>query len=146
MSAEAFCFAREESEALFFSGQCDAMTADASELAAAAIARSEPPDTYAVLDGLLTQEPLAPLLCSAAAGRLPATGAMLPVEAGASVALTLAAAGYPDGPRSGDSIDGVGDARWQGALVFGAGVGAGADALPATDIEPRENGEPETGG
>lgn len=25
-------------------------------------------------------------------------------------------------------------------------VGAGADALPATDIEPRENGEPETGG
>ncbi len=41
---------------------------------------------------------------------------------GASVALTLASAGYPDSPRVGLPIEGIHAAQAAGALIFGAGV------------------------
>jgi phosphoribosylamine---glycine ligase len=72
---------------------------------------------------------LGPLLAAAAAGRLlDATrkfgidDGLVPTTDEATVALTLAAAGYPDAPRAGDRIDGIELARAEGALVFGAGV------------------------
>jgi phosphoribosylamine--glycine ligase len=40
----------------------------------------------------------------------------------ATVALVLAADGYPDTARRGDTISGIDAARQLGALVFGAGV------------------------
>jgi phosphoribosylamine--glycine ligase len=42
---------------------------------------------------------------------------------GVAVCVVLAAEGYPDRPRAGDSIHGVEDARQTGALVFHAGTG-----------------------
>ena len=59
---------------------------------------------------------LAATFAAAAGGRL-AEGA-LPVESDASVAVVLAADGYPAMPRSGDAIDGVKVAVATGALVF----------------------------
>lgn len=53
---------RAESEAALFSGQCDAMTADASELAEALIGRAKNPDDYRILPQRISKEPLAPLL------------------------------------------------------------------------------------
>jgi phosphoribosylamine--glycine ligase len=38
------------------------------------------------------------------------------------VAIVLAAKGYPGDPRRGDPIEGIDDARAQGALVFHAGT------------------------
>ena len=48
-------------EALF-AGRCDAMSADASELAEAQIAQAPRPDDFAILTQQITKEPLAPLL------------------------------------------------------------------------------------
>lgn len=53
---------RAESERLFFAGECDAVTADASELASAVIANGGAPGTYLILTEQITKEPLAPLL------------------------------------------------------------------------------------
>jgi phosphoribosylamine--glycine ligase len=87
------------------------------------------PETQAILPRLTT--PLAPLLLAAATGVLPHSDT-LPVTNGATVALTLAASGYPESPRTGDRIAGVAEARESGALVFGAGVGSdGAGGLEA---------------
>jgi phosphoribosylamine---glycine ligase len=90
-------------------------------------ARLGDPEAQAILPRL--GAPLAPLLAAAAVGRLAdaarelgIAGPLLPADDEAAVALTLAAAGYPDAPRLGDPIDGVMAARGAGALVFGAGV------------------------
>jgi phosphoribosylamine--glycine ligase len=101
-------------------------------------ARLGDPETQAILPRLAV--PLAPLLAAAASGRLAETapalgsgGSVLPVEPGARVAVSLAAAGYPDAPRAGDVIAGIEEARRAGALVFAAGVArsAGGELLTA---------------
>ncbi len=81
-------------------------------------ARFGDPETQAILPMLSV--PLAPLLLDAAHGSL--AGGLVAPTAGASVALTLAADGYPGSPRSGDLIEGIDAARASGALVFGAGL------------------------
>ena len=53
---------RVESEAALFNGQCDAMTADSSELAEALIGRATHPEDYVILPQQISKEPLAPLL------------------------------------------------------------------------------------
>jgi general L-amino acid transport system substrate-binding protein len=53
---------RAESEQLFFAGQCDAVTADATELASAVIQHGGTPGTFTILAEQITKEPLAPLL------------------------------------------------------------------------------------
>ncbi len=53
---------RADSEAALFAGECDAMTADASELAEALIGRAMNPDDYVILPQQISKEPLAPLL------------------------------------------------------------------------------------
>ncbi|MFN8621002.1 MAG: phosphoribosylamine--glycine ligase [Chloroflexota bacterium] len=92
------------------------------------------PETEALLPRLAV--PLGRLLAAAAEDRLAEeaealgiTGGLLPVRPGATTAVVLAAAGYPGAVRSGDPIEGVADARADGALVFAAGVAeAPADA------------------
>lgn len=81
-------------------------------------ARFGDPETQAILPMLAV--PLAPLLVDAARGSL--AGGLVPAITGATVALTLAADGYPSAPRSGDVIEGIDSARASGALVFGAGL------------------------
>jgi phosphoribosylamine--glycine ligase len=78
------------------------------------------PETQAILPRLGV--PLLPLLLAAAFGRLPAGRHLVESTRGATIALTLAAQGYPQAPRSRDPIDGIEEARTRGALVFGAGV------------------------
>jgi phosphoribosylamine--glycine ligase len=87
------------------------------------------PETQAILPRLAAGASLASLLAAAAAGDLADAaraaridGLVLPAEPGATVGITLAAAGYPDAPRAGDAIHGINAARATGALVFGAGV------------------------
>ena len=53
---------RAESEARFFDGQCDAVTADYAELASAVIRHAEDATAYRILPGHIEEEPLAPLL------------------------------------------------------------------------------------
>jgi general L-amino acid transport system substrate-binding protein len=53
---------RSEAEDAFFAGGCDAMTADASELAEAVIGKAPHPDDYLILADPITKEPLAPLM------------------------------------------------------------------------------------
>jgi phosphoribosylamine--glycine ligase len=77
------------------------------------------PETQAVLPRLSV--PLSQLMLECATGRLTASG-VLPAEAVATVALCLAADGYPDTARRGDVISGIDAARNTGALVFGASV------------------------
>jgi phosphoribosylamine---glycine ligase len=79
------------------------------------------PEAQAILPRLAT--PLAPLLAAAATGHL---ADQRLEQGGASVAVTLAAAGYPDAPHGGDVIEGLDTARERGALVFGAGVARNA--------------------
>ena len=43
-------------------------------------------------------------------------------KSGCSVCITLAAAGYPDAPKTGDTITGIADAEATGATVFHAGT------------------------
>ncbi len=77
------------------------------------------PETQAIVPRLAM--PMAELLLDCAMGSLRSTG-VLPVLPEATVALVLAAQGYPDAGRRGDSISGIDAARTAGALVFGAGV------------------------
>lgn len=53
---------RALAEDAFFAGECDAMTADASELAEAVIGKAPQADDYVILSQQITKEPLAPLL------------------------------------------------------------------------------------
>ncbi|HVM29729.1 MAG TPA: phosphoribosylamine--glycine ligase [Candidatus Limnocylindrales bacterium] len=83
------------------------------------------PEAQVVLP--LIDVPLGTLMVAAAQGRLAQAAAQLGLgdalpSSGCAVGVTLAAAGYPDGPRTGDRIDGIDAAQATGALVFGAGV------------------------
>jgi len=89
-------------------------------------ARLGDPETQALLPRLGAA--LGPLLLAAARGGLAdAARALgiadgrLPIRPEATVAVVLAAAGYPDHPRRGDAIDGLGDLS-PGVLVFHAGT------------------------
>jgi general L-amino acid transport system substrate-binding protein len=53
---------RAEAEDAFFAGECEAMTADASELAEALIGEAPHPDDFIILPQQISKEPLAPLL------------------------------------------------------------------------------------
>jgi phosphoribosylamine--glycine ligase len=88
------------------------------------------PETQSIVTRLAT--PLAPMLLAAATGDLASTDGLVPSTAGASVALTLASAGYPDRPEVGRQIAGVDSARRSGALVFGAGVRSDDDGRLTT--------------
>ncbi len=96
-------------------------------------ARLGDPETQAILPRL--DVAIAPLLTASASGSLASLGLGGPIlrsSGGATVALTMAADGYPDSPRSGDAIEGI-DAAWSaGALVFGAGVRLGDQGELAT--------------
>ena len=90
-------------------------------------ARFGDPETQAILPRLGIA--LGPLLLAAARGALqPAIdrshlpGSRIPTIPGASVAIVLAAAGYPATPRAGDPIAGLEAAAADGALVFHAGT------------------------
>ena len=90
-------------------------------------ARFGDPETQAILPRLAA--PLGPLLLAAAGGRLleaarplGLSGARLPVVPMTTVAIVLAAEGYPEAPRSGGAIEGVDRARATGALVFHSGT------------------------
>ena len=100
-------------------------------------ARFGDPETQAILPRLAVA--LGPLLLAAARGDL--RGALtsqqlrdgyLPTLPGATVALVLAAAGYPEQPQSGDAIEGVDAAAATGALVFHAGTRRDADGTVRT--------------
>jgi phosphoribosylamine--glycine ligase len=100
-------------------------------------ARFGDPETQAILPRLAIA--LGPLLLAAARGRLRAAmagsqlpGGRLPTLPGAAVAIVLAAAGYPDRPRAGDPIGGLGEAAAAGALVFHAGTRRDADGTVRT--------------
>jgi phosphoribosylamine--glycine ligase len=90
-------------------------------------ARFGDPETQVLLPRLATA--LGPLLLAAARAGLGGEAAsavapdgLLPVTRDATVGVVLAAAGYPDAPRRGDAIEGVGAAARDGALVFHAGT------------------------
>jgi phosphoribosylamine---glycine ligase len=90
-------------------------------------ARFGDPETQVVLDRLAS--PLAGLLAAAASGSLAGAGP-LSWAPGASVAVVIAAEGYPAAPVHGDPIDGISDAeRIEGAHVLHAGT--------ATDVAGR---------
>ena len=100
-------------------------------------ARFGDPETQAVLPRLAVA--LGPLLLAAARGDLARASqalgladARLPVFSGATVAVVLAAAGYPDAPRRGDAIEGLDDAVSTGALAFHAGTAIDADGTVRT--------------
>ena len=90
-------------------------------------ARFGDPETQAILPRLALA--LGPVLLAAARGDLSSArlalglgGSVVPSRPESSVAIVLAAQGYPDRPRSGDRIEGLDDARRLGALVFHAGT------------------------
>lgn len=76
------------------------------------------PETQAILPRV--EEDVLALLRSAADGRLEDRPVRVTDEA--CVAVVLAAANYPDTPRTGDPIQGIDDAEATGAQVFHAGV------------------------
>jgi phosphoribosylamine---glycine ligase len=96
-------------------------------------ARFGDPETQAILPRLAV--PLGPILLAAARGDLraaligSAAGGRLPTLPGATVALVLAAAGYPGTPRAGDPITGLARAVASGALVFHAATARDADGM-----------------
>jgi len=53
---------RPEAEDAFFASRCQAMAADASELAEAVIAKAPQPDDFEILPQQITKEPLAPFM------------------------------------------------------------------------------------
>ncbi len=100
-------------------------------------ARFGDPETQAILPRLAM--PLGPILLAAARGDLrgqvPASilsGGRLPALPGATVAIVLAAAGYPGSPRPGDRIDGLDEAAAHGTLVFHAGTSVDPDGTVRT--------------
>jgi phosphoribosylamine---glycine ligase len=95
-------------------------------------ARFGDPETQAILPRLAT--PLGPWLLAAATGRLSEAIAeaglgepRLPTRAEATVAIVLAAAGYPEVPQRGDTITGLDEAIAAGGLVFHAGTERSGD-------------------
>ena len=98
-------------------------------------ARFGDPETQALLPRMGV--PLGPLLLAAAQGRLAAQRdrlgtSVLPTTREATVAIVLAAAGYPQDPRRGDPIEGLAAAGEQ-ALVFHAGTRRDADGTWRTN-------------
>jgi phosphoribosylamine---glycine ligase len=100
-------------------------------------ARFGDPETQAILPRIAVA--LGPLLLAAAQGELRSAiaasrliGSRLPTFPGAAVAVVLAAAGYPDRPRTGDRIHGIDAAVAGGALVFHAGTSREADGTVRT--------------
>jgi phosphoribosylamine--glycine ligase len=90
------------------------------------------PETQAVLPRL--DAPIGALMAAAARDRLAECAAelgiasvLLPVRGGATVAVVLAAPGYPGQPEVGGQVHGIPDARAIGALVFCGGVAASPD-------------------
>ena len=88
-------------------------------------ARLGDPEAQVILPRLAS--PLGPLLLAAARGGLPDDDAdtaakRLLVLPSASLGIVLAAAGYPEAPRRGDAITGLGETSAAGALVFHAGT------------------------
>ena len=75
------------------------------------------PETQAILHGYTGD--LAELLNLMAGGP---GGIKAPKRSACSVCITLAAAGYPEAPRTGDVITGIADAETTGATVFHAGT------------------------
>ena len=82
---------------------------------------------------------LGPLLLAAARGQLRSAmlaarlpGSRITTFPGAAVALVMAAAGYPERPRTGDRIDGIDAAVASGALVFHAGTSRDVDGTIRT--------------
>jgi phosphoribosylamine--glycine ligase len=95
-------------------------------------ARFGDPETQAILPRLGVA--LGPLLLATARGELrgagsraSAAGSRLPTLPGATVAIVLAAAGYPGRPRTGDPISGLDDAAASGALLFHAATSTDAE-------------------
>lgn len=83
------------------------------------------PETQVVLPRW--RDDVAEVLDAAARGRLD-TVESLRFSTDAAVCVVLAAAGYPESPRTGDRIDGLDDARaLPGVQVFAAGVAASPD-------------------
>jgi phosphoribosylamine---glycine ligase len=80
-------------------------------------ARFGDPETQAIVPRL--GAPLGPVLLAAARGALP-DGVRIPVRSRATVAIVVAAAGYPGSPASGDPIEGIGPATDGDALLFHA--------------------------
>ena len=100
-------------------------------------ARFGDPETQAILPRLAVA--LGPYLLAAARGSLRSvmassmgSGARLPTLPGATVAIVLAADGYPGSPRAGDRIDGLEAAVASGALVFHAGTALDPDGSVRT--------------
>jgi len=90
-------------------------------------ARFGDPETQVILPRLASA--LGPVLLAAAQGRLrdvreslALADTRLPTLPGAAVGIVLAAAGYPDAPRTGTAIDGLDAAAADGAIVFHAGT------------------------
>jgi len=79
------------------------------------------PEAQAILPRVAS--PIGPLLLAAARGAIPpSTPELVAVTPAASVAIVLAAQGYPGDPKRGDPIDGIDAAQRTGALVFHAGT------------------------
>jgi phosphoribosylamine--glycine ligase len=100
-------------------------------------ARFGDPETQAILPRLAGA--LGPILLAAARGdlrgALPASvlaDGRLPDLPGATVAIVLAAAGYPGQPRAGDRIDGLAEAAATGSLLFHAGTSVAPDGTTWT--------------
>jgi phosphoribosylamine--glycine ligase len=100
-------------------------------------ARFGDPETQAIVPRLAVA--LGPWLLAAAKGDLgqalagsALTDGRLPTLPGAAVAVVLAAAGYPERPRTGDVIDGLAEAAATGALVFHAGTTRDRDGTVRT--------------
>jgi phosphoribosylamine---glycine ligase len=100
-------------------------------------ARFGDPETQVILPRLAIA--LGPLLAAAARGALAEavrgsglSGGPLPVTSGAVVGIVLAAAGYPETPRTGDPIDGLAAAARHGRVVH-AGTRQAADGTYLTN-------------
>jgi len=90
-------------------------------------ARFGDPETQALLE--LLDSPLGQVLAAAATGGLADVG-RLHWKSGAAVTVVMSAAGYPESPRSGDAITGIGAAeRLDGVHVFHAGTTTGPNGL-----------------
>lgn len=92
------------------------MTADGPKILEFNV-RMGDPETQAILHSY--DGDLAELLNLMAGGP---GGMTRPKRQGCSVCVTLAASGYPEAPRTGDAVSGIGEAEATGATVFHAGT------------------------